>query len=310
MTMLTTITAETLPTMTWRQARVITTELLARLYNAADQQIRQNYNNNAMRFVEGTHFYKLEGEALREFKKNCVENFDAVPKHARSLTLWTERGAARHAKMLDTDAAWEVFEQLEDCYFRVKEALESKPFSKNCGDALTVEQADILRNMMTAHCSRLPKAQQASFMVKGWSKLKSHFKVGYRQIPQGQLVEALSMIGRHAAEWEVVDELPSAVGPQLDESTRINIEAMCNHLTFLHSWWRRVYPGLKLFNGNLAATAYDRFNDGSLAADMVSRRLGFKSWKAYAAGYPWDGGYSDRAEYQRRNQHLLNRGAA
>ena len=28
-----------------------------------------------------------------------------------------QRGAARHAKMLDTDQAWEVFEQLEDCYF-------------------------------------------------------------------------------------------------------------------------------------------------------------------------------------------------
>jgi hypothetical protein len=30
----------------------------------------------------------------------------------------TERGAARHAKMLDTDQAWEVFERLEDAYFR------------------------------------------------------------------------------------------------------------------------------------------------------------------------------------------------
>ncbi|EDX9917141.1 ORF6N domain-containing protein, partial [Salmonella enterica] len=25
--------------------------------------------------------------------------------------------AARHAKMLETDQAWEVFEKLEDCYF-------------------------------------------------------------------------------------------------------------------------------------------------------------------------------------------------
>ncbi|EPW0481128.1 ORF6N domain-containing protein, partial [Escherichia coli] len=34
--------------------------------------------------------------------------------------LWTERGAARHAKMLETDRAWEVFEKLEDCYFSQK----------------------------------------------------------------------------------------------------------------------------------------------------------------------------------------------
>jgi hypothetical protein len=37
---------------------------------------------------------------------------------ARSIILWTERGAARHAKMLETDAAWDVFEALEENYFR------------------------------------------------------------------------------------------------------------------------------------------------------------------------------------------------
>ena len=41
----------------------------------------------------------------------------SVAKHTRALILWTERGAARHAKMLETDQAWEVFEKLEDHYF-------------------------------------------------------------------------------------------------------------------------------------------------------------------------------------------------
>ncbi|EPT6592756.1 phage antirepressor Ant, partial [Escherichia coli] len=40
-----------------------------------------------------------------------------ISPKARSLILWTERGAARHAKMLETDQAWDVFEKLEDCYF-------------------------------------------------------------------------------------------------------------------------------------------------------------------------------------------------
>ena len=46
-----------------------------------------------------------------------------VSPNARHLVLWTERGAARHAKMLDTDQAWDVFEQLEDCYFHRQEIL-------------------------------------------------------------------------------------------------------------------------------------------------------------------------------------------
>lgn len=40
-----------------------------------------------------------------------------ISPKTRSLILWTERGAARHAKMLETDQAWDVFEKLEDCYF-------------------------------------------------------------------------------------------------------------------------------------------------------------------------------------------------
>ncbi len=55
--------------------------------------------------------FKLLTKFATIFKR--VTNF---PK-ARSLILWTERGAARHAKMLETDQAWEVFEKLEDCYF-------------------------------------------------------------------------------------------------------------------------------------------------------------------------------------------------
>ncbi|ENT3909961.1 P22AR C-terminal domain-containing protein, partial [Escherichia coli] len=42
------------------------------------------------------------------------------------LILWTERGAARHAKMLETDQAWDVFEKLEDCYFSPGKAVQAE----------------------------------------------------------------------------------------------------------------------------------------------------------------------------------------
>ena len=79
-------------------------------------------------------------------------------------------------------------------------------FSKSPGDALTIEQADLIRNMLNTHCSKLPKERQGPFLKTGWSKLKSHFKVGYRQIPQEQITEALSIVTRHAAEWELVED--------------------------------------------------------------------------------------------------------
>lgn len=114
---------ESTPVITWQQQPVVTTDLLALWYGTDPENIRKNFSNNASRFIDGKHFIKLEGEALREFK-HYVNNVHVVeiPRQTRHFILWTERGAARHAKMLDTEQAWEVFEKLEDCYFSVKAA--------------------------------------------------------------------------------------------------------------------------------------------------------------------------------------------
>ncbi|HAV8813459.1 TPA: ORF6N domain-containing protein [Escherichia coli] len=114
--MLTQISVDTLPAITHNQIPVITTELLAQLYGTKIKNISDNFLNNTTRFVVGKHYFKIEKNELREFK-NRPETIGLVGKNARSLILWTERGAARHAKMLETDQAWEVFEKLEDSYF-------------------------------------------------------------------------------------------------------------------------------------------------------------------------------------------------
>ena len=109
-----------LPRLAYKGVPVVTTETLARAYEVEAKQIRQNFSNNKARFAEGKHFYSLSGNELREFKHR-VENFDAVKiaQNVNALTLWTERGAARHAKMLNSDKAWDMFELLEETFFRV-----------------------------------------------------------------------------------------------------------------------------------------------------------------------------------------------
>ena len=100
----------------YRAERVLTTEQLAQAYGCEAHQIKQNFKNNEGRFEEGKHFYKLTGDALKDFK-NQVENFYPVNKHTAVLYLWTRRGASRHSKMLGTDKAWEMFDALEENYF-------------------------------------------------------------------------------------------------------------------------------------------------------------------------------------------------
>lgn len=103
-----------------RGIRVLTTKQLANEYGAREIQISQNFTNNRGRFVEGKHYVSLSGDELREFKKH-FENFELVNSRTSHLYLWTEKGALLHAKSLNTDKAWEVYDYLVDFYFRVKE---------------------------------------------------------------------------------------------------------------------------------------------------------------------------------------------
>lgn len=116
--MTTQISAQTLSPISHQNTLVITTELLAQLYGTEQVRIRQNYSRNEGRFVEGRHYFLVEGDELRELKRKVSQSYSVkIAKNVRTIILWTERGAARHAKMLETEQAWEVFEKLEDCYF-------------------------------------------------------------------------------------------------------------------------------------------------------------------------------------------------
>lgn len=47
---------------------IVTTEMLADFYGTDIDNIRQNFSRNAERFVEGKHFYKLEGSELKALR--------------------------------------------------------------------------------------------------------------------------------------------------------------------------------------------------------------------------------------------------
>ncbi|AWJ31689.1 ORF6N domain-containing protein [Escherichia coli] len=127
--MTTQISVETLSPITHNQIPVITTELLAQLYRTEINNIKVNYTRNSERFVEGKHFFKVVGAELKNLRVTLSNSQNLQPSlrglqispKTRSLILWTERGAARHAKMLEADQAWDVFEKLEDCYFSQKD---------------------------------------------------------------------------------------------------------------------------------------------------------------------------------------------
>jgi hypothetical protein len=116
------VEAKDLQIIEYRGQRVVTTEQMAAGYGASVKNIQDNFQNNRQRFVEGKHFFTVEGSELRGLK-NRPEVIGLVGKNARSLLLWTERGAANHSKMLVTDQAWDYFNDLAEFYFTRREAL-------------------------------------------------------------------------------------------------------------------------------------------------------------------------------------------
>lgn len=109
----------------FKDQNVITTELLAEVYGTDVNNIQVNFKNHKDNFKEGKHYFLLKGEVLKDFK-NHLNNIQLVGKRASSLYLWTERGANRHCKILDTDKAWEQFDNLEETYFKVKDNIQQQ----------------------------------------------------------------------------------------------------------------------------------------------------------------------------------------
>ena len=93
--------------------RVLMTAQLAEAYGTDTKVISKNFIRNKERYEEGRHFYLVKGEDLK-----AIRQFDDLPKNINKLYLWTERGALLHAKSLNTDKAWEVYDYLIENYFR------------------------------------------------------------------------------------------------------------------------------------------------------------------------------------------------
>ncbi|MDW3569281.1 ORF6N domain-containing protein [Enterobacter asburiae] len=116
------VAARDLQIIEYRGQRVVTTEQLAAGYGTDEVNIRKNLSRNLERFEEGKHYFLLTGSELKGFK-NLVPESHLVNKHTSQLILWTERGAARMSKVVDTDKAWGYHEDLVEFYFTQRDAI-------------------------------------------------------------------------------------------------------------------------------------------------------------------------------------------
>lgn len=215
----TAVTPDNLPAISHAGCPVVTTALLAKLYGTDDNNLIQNYQRNSGRFVAGKHFHKLEGAELKAFKNYMTESqVVQVAKNTRQIILWTERGAARHAKMLDTDEAWEVFEKLEDCYFKAAEtvvpALPAPTSYTLIGTTIGSDGFHCLSAVIDGKVSRLDKHSKHSVRMHIWAQLHKAFSVVRGEdIPAEKLESAMNFVAAYALEGQY---LPRQAEPQFN----------------------------------------------------------------------------------------------
>ena len=179
--------------------RVMTTEQLAEAYGCDVQHIKQNFNNNKERFTEGKHYFRLEGAELKSFKRQ-VENFDLpVSKFASAMYLWTKRGAARHSKMLGTERAWDVFDELEESYFNPMKNMTPEEFLL-CSAQRMVEQARAIK----AANARIDKVDERLLEVESRQMTIDEYHytiIGYANLTgtRGVSRDVAAGLGRKAA---------------------------------------------------------------------------------------------------------------
>ena len=108
--------------------RVLTTRQLATAYETEVKVIQNNFQRNKDRYTAGKHYIYMDSDELREVKATYPQ-FDGELNRTSRANFWTEKGALLHAKSLNTEKAWEVYDYLVDFYFRVKEKTAIVPIA-------------------------------------------------------------------------------------------------------------------------------------------------------------------------------------
>ncbi|WP_192900910.1 ORF6N domain-containing protein [Photorhabdus luminescens] len=259
------ISVQDLPSIHHNSIPVITTELLAKLYDAEINSIQQNFKRNSERFVAGKHYFKISGEDLRNLRLT-MSQLQISPK-TRSLILWTERGAARHAKMLETDQAWDVFEALEDFYFNQKDVAPATASVKTNSD------------------DRTPLRKAVSFLVgrkkmiykEAYELVHHRFNVNHiDELPIEKLPAAVEYVHKLALEGEYLgkEELPALeIKQQISDDDLQTLCWLWQHSINMARYMIDIEPLLRVAEHKLAATYYEYPRNSIRCANNARRIL-------------------------------------
>lgn len=105
--------------------KIILVKDIANIHNLQVKYINKQINNNRKRFKDGIDIIDLKTSSLYEpvledlFSKAQVGN-------AKNIYALSERGYSKLIKIMDTDLAWDIHDELMDNYFKMRKIINSE----------------------------------------------------------------------------------------------------------------------------------------------------------------------------------------
>lgn len=111
--------------------RCLTDKAIAEIHNSETKEIRKTINRNISRFKVGIDYIDLKvGNEITNNLLKQVNYTNMEISKAEHIYLLSERGYAKLIKIMDTDLAWEIHDELIDRYFSMRQELKETTVSK------------------------------------------------------------------------------------------------------------------------------------------------------------------------------------
>jgi hypothetical protein len=77
-------------------------------------------------------------------------------------------------------------------------------------------------------------------------------------------------------------------------------------MQWVREWWREYEPGLRHLSPNAAGALHAHIVEGTVAARLVGKRIGYEFPTEYARAYPWRATPYERLSYAEdyRERHM------
>ena len=104
--------------------KVVADKTIGQIHNMETRNVRARITDNIKRFKEGIDFIDLKEGAYQTSTLEMLLKLGYTKSaitQAEHIYLLSERGYAKLIKIMDTDLAWEVHDQLMEEYFHLRE---------------------------------------------------------------------------------------------------------------------------------------------------------------------------------------------